>query len=144
MNDIGEVLITLARPVCFELYDVNRDAGGFILIDRESFNTSALGLIVGQGDTPVQQRLWLADAMEWLRSSAEHPIRSVAKVASWRVIGSATTMAVAYAITGDLRVSAAIGAAEIIAKVVLSYTHERLWSRVKFGLQGLSLSGKTR
>jgi sulfate adenylyltransferase subunit 1 len=46
-NDIGDVVLALERPLSFESYDRSRDLGSFILIDRESFDTVALGLVKG-------------------------------------------------------------------------------------------------
>ncbi len=44
-NDIGLCNISLDRPVPFELYDENRDLGGFILIDRVTNATVGAGVI---------------------------------------------------------------------------------------------------
>jgi sulfate adenylyltransferase subunit 1 len=44
-NDIGDVVLALDRPLTFESYTRSRDLGSFILIDGESFDTVALGLV---------------------------------------------------------------------------------------------------
>ncbi|KQP61344.1 sulfate adenylyltransferase subunit CysN [Methylobacterium sp. Leaf108] len=44
-NDIADVSLTLDRPVAVDAYRDNRDTGGFILIDRETTDTAALGLV---------------------------------------------------------------------------------------------------
>ncbi|MGU3540692.1 sulfate adenylyltransferase subunit CysN [Methylobacterium sp. A54F] len=44
-NDIGDVTLTLDRSVAFDAYATNRDTGGLILIDRETTDTAALGLV---------------------------------------------------------------------------------------------------
>ena len=44
-NDIGDVVLALDRPLTFESYTRSRDPGSFILIDGESFDTVALGLV---------------------------------------------------------------------------------------------------
>ncbi|MFZ4480174.1 MAG: sulfate adenylyltransferase subunit CysN [Rhodoferax sp.] len=46
MNEIGMVNLSLARPVVFEPYAVNRTLGGFILIDKLTFETVGAGMIV--------------------------------------------------------------------------------------------------
>jgi sulfate adenylyltransferase subunit 1 len=43
-NDIGEVALALDRPIAFDPYAAHRGTGSFILIDRESADTAALGL----------------------------------------------------------------------------------------------------
>ncbi|CAA2143236.1 MULTISPECIES: sulfate adenylyltransferase subunit CysN [Methylobacterium] len=44
-NDIADVTLSLDRAVAIDAYAANRDTGGFILIDRETTDTAALGLI---------------------------------------------------------------------------------------------------
>ncbi|WP_132250055.1 sulfate adenylyltransferase subunit CysN [Methylobacterium segetis] len=44
-NDIADVTLTLDRAVAFDPYVENRDTGSLILIDRESTDTAALGLV---------------------------------------------------------------------------------------------------
>ena len=54
-NDIADVTLTLDRAVAVDAYTANRDTGGFILIDRETTDTAALGLIQADAAaTPVK------------------------------------------------------------------------------------------
>jgi bifunctional enzyme CysN/CysC len=46
LNDIALVTLSTSQPVVFEPYTVNRTMGGFILIDRFTFETVAAGMIV--------------------------------------------------------------------------------------------------
>ena len=59
-NDIGDVTLTLDRAVAIDAYAANRDTGGLILIDRETTDTAALGLIqapaaIAQATAPVPE-----------------------------------------------------------------------------------------
>lgn len=45
LNEIGVCTISLDQPIAFDAYDVNRETGGFILIDRITNNTVGLGLL---------------------------------------------------------------------------------------------------
>ncbi len=45
LNQIGVTTISLEQPIAFDPYTVNRLTGSFILIDRQSHDTVALGLI---------------------------------------------------------------------------------------------------
>ena len=45
LNDIGVVNLQLDRPIAFDAYQVNRDTGGFILIDRVSNDTVGAGML---------------------------------------------------------------------------------------------------
>ena len=46
LNDIAVVNLSLAQPVVFEPYTASRTLGGFILIDRLSFETVAAGMLL--------------------------------------------------------------------------------------------------
>ena len=52
----------------------------------------------------------------------------LAKTLTWRVLATATTMLIAFLITGSLAVGATIGGIEAVMKMVLYYGHERAWS----------------
>jgi bifunctional enzyme CysN/CysC len=45
LNEIGEVNLALDRPVAFDPYQVNREMGSFILIDRMNNNTVGAGML---------------------------------------------------------------------------------------------------
>ncbi|MCB1303679.1 MAG: DUF2061 domain-containing protein [Leptospiraceae bacterium] len=65
----------------------------------------------------------------------ERRYRSVLKAISWRVTGTIDTMVVSYIITGNLTFAASIGFFEVFTKMALYYAHERVWSRLKVGLE---------
>ena len=62
----------------------------------------------------------------------EHPIRSVAKAVSWRIVGTLDTMLISWFITGELTMALSIGSIEVLTKMVLYYGHERLWNLIKW------------
>jgi len=45
LNDVAKVHLALAHPVAFERYARSRDLGGFIVIDRQTNGTVAVGMI---------------------------------------------------------------------------------------------------
>ena len=57
--------------------------------------------------------------------------RSMLKALSWRVIATFVTMAVAHAVTKQLRFAATVGVADAIIKLGAYYAHERLWNRAR-------------
>ena len=69
------------------------------------------------------------------RKAAEKARRSAAKTVTWRVIASLDTMLLSWFFTGSLGIAAAIGTAEILTKTVLYYFHERVWARLRVGLE---------
>lgn len=60
--------------------------------------------------------------------------RHIAKTFSWRIVGSVSTMLVAWIITGNPFAGVKIGFAEILTKMLLYYFHERTWYKIGFGL----------
>ena len=57
----------------------------------------------------------------------ESNLRSILKAITWRLLGTSTTMIVAFLFTGKASLAAAIGGIEVVAKIFLYYFHERLW-----------------
>ncbi|MBO0710053.1 MAG: adenylyl-sulfate kinase [Acetobacteraceae bacterium] len=45
LDEIGSVTLSLSQPIAFEPYRINRETGGFILIDRLSRNTVGAGIV---------------------------------------------------------------------------------------------------
>lgn len=54
----------------------------------------------------------------------------LAKMLTWRVTATVTTVLVTYLVTGDLLVGATVGGIEATAKMGLYYAHERAWARI--------------
>ena len=79
--------------------------------------------------------------------------RSFAKALSWRVFATITTMIIVYTITGHLNLAMMAGGADVIAKLILYFFHERAWNKIQWGkfkhrpfvlwFTGLSGSGKS-
>lgn len=54
----------------------------------------------------------------------------LAKMVTWRIIATSTTIVIAYVLTGDLGVGVSIGGIEATVKMALYYGHERAWERL--------------
>ena len=63
----------------------------------------------------------------------ESRLRSVLKAITYRIVGTLTTGLLAYAITGNFRVSLTIVAFEPLVKTLVYYVHERIWQQVPRG-----------
>jgi|AACY02.4.fsa_nt_gi Predicted membrane protein len=68
-----------------------------------------------------------------LSNTKELRARTVVKALTWRAIATSTTVALAYAATGDLRLAGAIGVADVIIKLTFYYIHERAWGHIAWG-----------
>ncbi len=65
----------------------------------------------------------------------ESRTRSILKGLTWRIIATATTILIAWFITGDTKIALEIGLIEVFAKIAVYYVHERVWARIPVGLE---------
>jgi len=59
--------------------------------------------------------------------------RSALKAMTWRIIGTADTFVISWAITKEPVTAGAIASFEVFTKTILYYFHERGWNKVKWG-----------
>ncbi len=141
INDIGYCTLALDRPFAFDRYDDNKETGGFILIDPESYDIVGMGLVERTSEEPrlgwLRKRLSaLAPANKTTGPSvgaSESHLRSIVKAISWRGTGSVDTFLVTFIITSSFKFAGSVAVTEILTKIVLYYFHERLWSMVPWG-----------
>jgi sulfate adenylyltransferase subunit 1 len=129
-NDIVDVALSLDRPVAFDTYARNRETGGFILIDRETSDTAAMGLVLN-GEGERQRKLVLVEngRTEAPARLGSPRLRRAGEALSWTVLGLPVTATLAFAFTGDWRIALAIGLADAAVKLGLYGLHRRAWSR---------------
>ena len=138
-NEFGLCTLELDRALAADAYDDNRDTGSFILIDAESHDTVAMGLIEGavtQAQTaPLRTSLigHVAVRVARLFGARESHSRSIAKALSWRFTGSLDTFIIGWLITGNSKIAGSIALTEIVTKIALYYGHERVWALVPWG-----------
>lgn len=61
--------------------------------------------------------------------------RSLLKAISWRLIASITTTVIAFYFGLPAKAIGLVFFADLIIKFVLYYVHERIWTRIKFGIK---------
>lgn len=62
--------------------------------------------------------------------------RHIAKTISYRVISTLIGFLIMWLVTGNVKIGAAFGFAELIYKPIQYYIHERIWYKwIKFGLK---------
>ncbi len=153
LNEIGLARVSLDRAIAFDIYTDNRETGGFILIDRITNDTVAVGLIEATASIsdPKQGSGYPTDAASLgslegieapqgglaalITEPKDKPWRSLAKAISWRVTGTIDTFVIAYLFSGNVKLAASIGATEVLTKIILYYFHERIWGRLKVGIK---------
>jgi sulfate adenylyltransferase large subunit len=138
-NEFGLCTLELDRPLAADRYDQNRETGSFILIDAESHDTVAMGLIENAVTTGAQAPMRtsilgkIAVRAARLLGANESHRRSIAKAMSWRTTGSIDTFVVSWFITGNTSIAGSIAFTEIATKIALYYFHERIWALVPWG-----------
>lgn len=60
--------------------------------------------------------------------------RSILKAVTYRVTGFLITAGIVYILTGKIETAFAIGLTDAAVKIFVYYLHERLWSRIRYGL----------
>ncbi len=143
-NEFGLCTLELDRPLAADRYDQNRETGSFILIDAETHDTVAMGLV----EDAVIPAVAVTPATDTVRTSIvgkvfvrvarllganESHTRSIAKAMSWRATGSLDTFVIGFVITGNAAIAGSIAGTEILTKVALYYCHERVWALVPWG-----------
>jgi len=68
-----------------------------------------------------------------MHNMTESRTRSLTKAFTWRVVGTITTIIVSYIVTGSIHFALSIGLAEIVAKMIVYYIHERAWTKILWG-----------
>ena len=132
LNEIALLPVRLDRPVVFDRYADNRETGGFVLIDRTTNMTVAMGMIEMAGIAKPQEP---GGVRAWLTRVRERPWRSLAKAVSWRTTGSIDTFFLTWLVSGNPRIAASVGGFEVFTKIFLYFIHERVWARIPFGLK---------
>ncbi len=85
----------------------------------------------------LHERLWVW--LTWGTSVVdgkrkETVARSTTKTATWRTIASLDTMFLAWFFTGNIATAVSIGGLEVFTKLILYFFHERVWSKLPFGI----------
>lgn len=106
-----------------------------ILITGELITAVSIGLSELVTKTILyyfHERVW--NKASWGRSqdSPTHS-RSLIKSISWRIIGTADTILLAYYFSGTINAAVSIGGIELITKITLYYLHERMWALIRWG-----------
>lgn len=63
----------------------------------------------------------------------ESRLRSLLKGLSWRIVATSTIIIIAWYTTGNIELALEIGFIEFFIKLLLYYTHERVWQAIPHG-----------
>lgn len=65
---------------------------------------------------------------------SEEKKRSIVKALTYRFWQSLNTFLISLVITGKIDMAAAIVSIEVVVKIVIYFFHERIWSKIRWGL----------
>lgn len=82
----------------------------------------------------LHERVWFNINLSKSGLVRESKMRHLAKTVTWRMVGTADTMVLAWLLTGNPLTGVKIGLAELLTKMILYYIHERIWYRIDYGL----------
>jgi sulfate adenylyltransferase large subunit len=142
-NEIGDASLSLETVVACDPYVENREIGGFILIDRITNETVAVGMVktvsasTPRADAPLTDLSYASmEGVEVVRETYR-PMRrrSLAKTFSWAAPAGLAIFAILYLFLQDAGRAAEITGAELLVIFALYYAHERFWSRSAYGLE---------
>lgn len=88
------------------------------------------GVQIGMADALVKMVLYYTHERLWHGHYLHRPDRRhILKSISWRIVGTISTIILAYMIWGEGLASFQIGGAETVTKMILYFFHEKLWFR---------------
>jgi uncharacterized membrane protein len=64
---------------------------------------------------------------------SETHLRSLIKTLSWRLCATVITIVLVFIFTGNIKIAAAVGGVEVIAKLLFYFIHERVWNKISLG-----------
>ena len=146
MNEIGLVSLSLDKPLVMTDYLDNRALGGFILIDKLTNMTAAIGLIDSQAqilfasqdqlsqdqslqDQLTQEHASLPSFVTRLMGAAATPRREAFWLAfSWRCVSAIVIWALALAYLGRSDLALLLALADLILRPLVRALHDRLWT----------------
>ncbi|MFO1188902.1 MAG: sulfate adenylyltransferase subunit CysN [Alphaproteobacteria bacterium] len=130
MNEMGFCQIVLDQPAAFDSYARSRETGSFILIDRESNDTLAMGFVESISDGEPDQDLGRPAPEIGQTGDRRRVGHRVGRILSWGVISTIVTFGIAFAVTGDRSVAMTVAVAELAAQSALFWAHRQAWQRV--------------
>ncbi|KAF0110001.1 MAG: sulfate adenylyltransferase subunit 1 [Hyphomonadaceae bacterium] len=120
MNGIGSASISLSRPLLVEPYEINRDLGSFILIDKISNETVAMGLFQGQTKPTSNGRKTQFENLAKLAfPNIENPNQTAQKALYGLAISSIATFSMALLVTNSFAISALLAFLDFAFKPVI-------------------------
>ncbi|MCZ8314927.1 GTP-binding protein [Phreatobacter sp.] len=131
-NELAVVRLRFDRPLAVASYAVSQGLGAFILIDKVTHETAAMGTVLGEAASAHRPRLQLVGQsfeQAMVRTYGGDWRRNLVPATTWR-LGSALLLGVVVGVlTGHPGYAAAAAAADALVRPLLRHLHRGLWSR---------------
>ena len=96
------------------------------------------GVKIGLIEVITKMILYYMHERVWFKKGISNPeARHVIKTFTWRLIGTIDTILISGLVLGNFLSGGKIGFIETFTKIILYYTHEKLWYRFNYGLDRL-------
>lgn len=69
--------------------------------------------------------------------SLESSVRSIVKALTYRFWQSLNTFIISLIVTGKIDMAAAIVSIEVVVKIVVYFFHERIWTKIRWGVKNV-------
>jgi bifunctional enzyme CysN/CysC len=144
MNGIGLVDITLDKPLVAANYKECRELGAFILIDRLTNETVALGLVDDKAAQELARvktssaahpshtiRQTFANSLNSLLGNKDEPLaRALAKALSWRLLCAVLLGLGIYLLTYNAAIAGLVAGLDALLRPFLRHAHRFVWQNV--------------
>ncbi|MFN3855233.1 MAG: sulfate adenylyltransferase subunit 1 [Phreatobacter sp.] len=131
-NELAVVRLRLDRPLAVAPYDLLPALGAFILVDKVTHETAAMGTVLGEASSAQRPRLELVSRRferAMVRTYGGDWRRNLVPAVTWR-FGSALLLGLVVGVlTGHPGHAAGAAAADALARPLLHHLHRHLWGR---------------
>ena len=69
-----------------------------------------------------------------MKSNPESRKRSIAKTITFRIVATLTTFILVLIFTNEIKIALGLSIVEFFSKIIVYYVHERIWTKVRWGL----------
>jgi bifunctional enzyme CysN/CysC len=131
MNEIGHVSLRFDKPLMLAPYAQDKALGGFILIDRLSNETVAIGLMDGVTEDAGRPERAHFSWTDWLDITEQPSQQSVRQVLSWRLMAAFFMGLAAFLLTQNGLAAIVFGLGELLIRPILRRIHGQLWAALQ-------------
>jgi bifunctional enzyme CysN/CysC len=137
LNAIGSIALSIETPIALEPFAITPELGSFILIDRFSNDTVAMGVVTAVADGTKQavgivEEAGLPALSTQIESWLGHGPGTLTQRLSWCIASAVLLFAGVFALTGQALAALAVAAADIVLRGPARRLHDRLftgWSK---------------